>query len=228
MEEIEKTISTAAEYVSRLRHRVGTQIWNLSWRGFILNSWHIHVNCQEPASLITTIDELERSSSYCEEVSLSLPLPSSSCLSFFSLLFPVIFNHRRCRRRWFLVKSREYVLSVEQKWHRRSKVSRARRFTPSRITYHGNVSRLNKSAVASTIYPPFCVCRFFLSRRHFFFLPHRPVRLLVLLADRCHACIPIPIASSFSQTEQSEHDEEDIPRVRWSKGQLMVRRQRKM
>lgn len=165
---------------------------------------------------------IRASSSYCEEESLSSPLsPFSTSILHLSLsfLFPMIFNHRHYYRFPRQI-ARIYALSVERKWRRRSKVSQARRFTPSRITYHGNVSRSNKSASPVQFIPlSVCAVAFFRALPLFFSTSSCSTVLLVLLTDRCHACILMHITLRFSgpRAEQSERDEGDIPRI-WYDG----------
>jgi len=79
--QLQRNMSVAYGIASERRYRI--------YRGFILNSSRIHVNCQEPASLITTIDELERAyPSVRKSLSLSLSLsllPPPSSHHFISL-----------------------------------------------------------------------------------------------------------------------------------------------
>lgn len=108
--QLQRNMSVAYGIASERRYGIYRVV-----RGFILNSSRIHVNCQKPASLITTIDELERAHPTVSKslfFSLSLPplspLPSSFLrLSLFVTLFPFssrwflnCHRHRR-RRRWF-------------------------------------------------------------------------------------------------------------------------------
>lgn len=149
MGEIEKTISIAAEYVSRLRHR-GYGIHRGAF--FFYFKFVAYSGKLSEASQLDNYHRRIRASLFCREkeslsrrekehLSLSLflfSLPGDDFQPPSSSPYPSLIPS--------LVKSREFALSIEGKWHRRSKVSRARRFTPNRITYHANASRSNKSA----------------------------------------------------------------------------------
>lgn len=185
------------------------------WCGFILNSSRIQVNCQKPASLITTIDELERahptvSKSLFFSLSLSPPPPPpppplslSSSLLFLS--HPGDFQPPPSPPPLIPSSNREntHCLSNEsgvvvQKY--RELVDSCRVASRITVTYRARINpcRLcNLSPFPCVPFPSF-------AHRHFFFsLPLVPLdRLLVLLADRCHACIPMPITSRFSNPRE--------------------------
>jgi len=139
------------------------------------------------------------------------------------------------------------ALSVERKWRRCSKVSRARRFAPSRVTYHGNVSRSNKSASSAQFIPllslslcPYACAHMplppFARRCFFLFLSlflSRPVRAFVSLflrtTDRSESMSrmhPDAYDTRGSVSERNGHErkrERDVPR---RDGRLTVRRRK--
>jgi len=210
-------ISTAAEYVSRSRHRVGTQIWNLSRRGFILDSSRIHVNCQEPASLITTIDELERAHSTVRK-SLSLSFFLLLSASLFSLyLFSLLggfqppppppspspptpppssilsSNHENLH----CLLSESGV--VAQKY--RELVDSRRVASRITVTYRARINPRRLCNLSPSLHTP---VSFF--RTSTLFSPPSLVRpvLSLLLIDRCHACISMLITSRFSDLQANK------------------------
>jgi len=145
-------------------------------RAFILSSSRIRVNRQEPSQLDNYHRRIRTGSFYCRQESPSL------ALSFSLLPLPRRYRHRRCRSSRQIAKIR--ALSVERKWRRCSKVSRARRFAPSRVTYHGNVSRSNKSASSAQFIPLLSLFLFVRTRARIcrFLLSHAAVSLSLSLS----------------------------------------------